>query len=50
MQSKRAMIRDLGGELWRIDRPGVSYDGDHISKGALEDITPIDQLKEKIYG
>jgi len=44
------MIRDLGGELWRIDRPGVSYDGDHISEGALEDITPIDQLKEKIYG
>lgn len=54
-----AMIRDLGGELWRIDRPGVSYDGDHSSEGALEEIAPdrvivndgsITQLKEKIYG
>jgi hypothetical protein len=57
--NEAAMIRDLGGELWRIDRPGVSYDGDHSSEGGLEDITPdrvivndgtIDQLKEKIYG
>jgi len=57
--NEAAMIRDLGGELWRIDRPGVSYDGDHSSEGALEDITPdrvivndgtIDQLLEKIYG
>ena len=54
-----AMIRDLGGELWRIERPGVSYDGDHSSEGGLEGITPdrvivndgtIDQLEEKIYG
>lgn len=54
-----AMIRDLGGELWRIDRPGVTYDGSHESEGRLEDITPdrvivndgtIAQLKEKIYG
>jgi hypothetical protein len=57
--NETAMIRDLGGELWRIDRPGVSYDGDHSSEGGLEDITPdrvivndgtIDQLLEKIYG
>jgi len=57
--NEAAMIRDLGGELWRIDRPGVSYDGSHESEGGLEDITPdrvivndgtIDQLKEKIYG
>ena len=57
--NEAAMIRDLGGELWRIDRPGVSYDGDHSSEGGLEDITPdrvivnngtIAQLKEKIYG
>jgi len=57
--NEAAMIRDLGGELWRIDRPGVSYDGEHSSEGALEDITPdrvivndgtITQLKEKIYG
>jgi len=57
--NEAAMIRDLGGELWRIDRPGVSYDGDHSSEGGLEDITPdrvivndgsVTQLKEKIYG
>ena len=57
--NEAAMIFELGGELWRIERPGVSYDGDHSSEGALEDITPdrviindgtIDQLKEKIYG
>ena len=57
--NEAAMIRDLGGELWRIDRPGVSYDGSHESEGGLEDITPdrmiindgtITQLKEKVYG
>ena len=57
--NEAAMIRDLGGELWRIDRPGVSYDGSHESEGGLEDITPdrvlindgtITQLLEKIYG
>jgi hypothetical protein len=56
--NEAAMIRDLGGELWRIDRPGISYDGDHSSEGALEDIAPdrvivndgtITQLLEKIY-
>ncbi len=54
-----AMIRDLGGELWRIERPSIAYDGNHSSEGGLEDITPdrviindgtITQLKEKIYG
>jgi len=57
--NEAAMIRDLGGELWRIDRPGVSYDGSHESEGGLESIIPdrvivndgtICQLKEKIYG
>ena len=57
--NEAAMIRNLGGELWRIDRPGVSYSGNHSSEGGLEDITPdrvivndgtIAQLKEKIYG
>ena len=57
--NEASMIRDLGGELWRIDRPGVTYNGDHSSEGGLEDITPdrvivndgtIAQLKEKIYG
>jgi len=57
--NEAAMVFELGGEMWRIDRPGVSYDGGHSSEGALEDITPdrvivndvtITQLKEKIYG
>ncbi|NBX45595.1 MAG: hypothetical protein EBR00_11290 [Gammaproteobacteria bacterium] len=57
--NEAAMVFALGGELWRIDRPGVSYSGDHSSEGGLEDITPdrvivndgtITQLKEKIYG
>lgn len=57
--NEAAMVFELGGELWRIERPGVSYDGSHGSEGGLEDITPdrvivndgtIDQLKEKIYG
>jgi len=57
--NEAAMIRNLGGELWRIERPGVSYSGNHSSEGGLEDITPdrvivndgtITQLKEKIYG
>ena len=56
--NEAAMIRELGGELWRIERPGVIYSGDHSSEGGLEGITPdrvivndgsIDQLKEKIY-
>ena len=57
--NEATMIRELGGELWRIERPGIAYDGDHSSEGGLEDITPdrvivndgtIAQLKEKIYG
>jgi len=57
--NEAAMVFELGGELWRIERPGASYDGSHESEGALEDITPdrvivndgtIDQLLEKIYG
>ena len=55
--NEEAMIRDLGGELWRIDRPGMSYSGDHCSEGGLEDIIPdrvivndgtLVQLKEKL--
>ena len=57
-RNEAAMICELGGELWRIERPGVSYDGSHESEGSLESIIPdrviindgtIDQLKEKIY-
>ncbi|AZB50559.1 hypothetical protein [Synechococcus phage S-H1] len=38
--NEAAMIHDLGGELWRIDRPGITYDGGHSSEGGLECITP----------
>ena len=38
--NEAAMIRDLGGELWRIDRPGITYDSGHSSEGGLEYITP----------
>jgi len=34
------MIRRLGGELWLVDRPGVVYESDHASEGALHDIVP----------
>lgn len=55
--NEAAMIRELGGELWRIERPSIAYDGDHESEGGLEDITPdrvivndgtLVQLKEKL--
>lgn len=57
--NEAAMIFGLGGELWRIDRPDIAYEGSHSSEGALSDITPdrviindgsIAQLKEKIHG
>jgi hypothetical protein len=38
--NEAAMIHDLGGELWEIDRPGITYDGGHSSEGGLEYITP----------
>ena len=34
------MIRKLGGELWLVNRPGVVYEGDHASEGALSDFQP----------
>ena len=53
------MIRKLGGELWLLDRPGVVYEGDHASEGALYDIVPdavinnsggLEQLREVVTG
>lgn len=29
------LIREFGGELWLVDRPGVAYDGRHASEGGL---------------
>ena len=37
--NEATMIRDLGGELWRIERPGIAYNGGHESEGGLEDET-----------
>jgi len=34
------MIHRLGGELWLVDRPGVVYEGEHASEGALADVLP----------
>lgn len=34
------MILRRGGELWRVDRPGNVYDGDHSSEGALAAFNP----------
>lgn len=28
-------IKDLGGEVWLIDRPGLTYNGKHASEGGL---------------
>lgn len=53
------MIRRLGGELWLVDRPGVVYEGDHASEGALADVLPdavvhnsgsLEQLREIVAG
>jgi hypothetical protein len=53
------MIRNLGGELWLVNRPGVVYEGDHASEGALHSIVPdavIDnsgslyQLHQVVFG
>lgn len=30
------LIRSLGGQLWRIDRPGTARDTDHASEGGLD--------------
>ena len=34
------MVHRLGGELWLVDRPGVVYEGEHASEGALADVLP----------
>ena len=51
------MIHRLGGELWLVDRPGVVYEGEHASEGALADVVPdavinnsgsLEQLREVV--
>ena len=31
------LIRELGGELWHVERPGITTSTDHASEGALAD-------------
>lgn len=35
--NEAAMIKLLGGEIWRIDRPGVPHEHGHASEGSLDD-------------
>lgn len=53
------MIRRLGGELWLVDRPGVVYEGNHASEGALSEVEPdslinnsgsLTQLRQVVTG
>jgi len=53
------MVRRLGGELWLVNRPGVVYEGEHASEGALVDVVPdalinnsgsLEQLREIVTG
>jgi len=53
------MIRKLGGELWLVNRPGVVYEGDHASEGALSEVEPdslinnsgsLTQLRQVVVG
>jgi hypothetical protein len=37
------LIRSLGGELWRIDRPGTERTTEHASEGGLDDY-PFDRV------
>ena len=30
------MVKDAGGEVWRVTRPDVEYSGDHRSEGSLD--------------
>ena len=35
--NEASMIRELGGELWHVERPGAAANTDHASEGALTD-------------
>ncbi len=35
--NEAAMIKLLGGEMWRIERPGVPHEHGHVSEGSLYD-------------
>lgn len=35
--NEAAMIKLLGGEIWRIDRPSVPHEHGHASEGSLDD-------------
>jgi hypothetical protein len=42
--NEAAMIKLLGGEMWRIDRPDVPREHGHASEGSLEDYNQFDQF------
>lgn len=35
--NEASLIRELGGELWHVERPGITANTDHASEGALTD-------------
>jgi hypothetical protein len=41
--NEAALIRRLGGELWRVERPGITRDTEHTSEGSLDDYPLFDR-------
>lgn len=42
--NEAAMIKLLGGEMWRIDRPDVPREHGHASEGSLDDYNGFDRF------
>lgn len=40
------MIKQMGGEMWKIVRPSAIYDGNHESEGSLNDWDGFDKVIE----
>jgi hypothetical protein len=43
-ENEAKLVRELGGVLWRIERPGVAAVRPHVSETALDGITVDDQI------
>lgn len=41
--NEAAMIKLLGGEIWRVERPGIANTFDHASEGSLNDYQEFDR-------
>lgn len=39
-------IKGLGGQMWKIIRPGATHDGSHLSEGALDNWSGFDCIIE----